>query len=94
VRPTTPKAPGAGWYGITEKLGCGGADAGQKTIECMRQKKFEDITKAMANGNSFMTPFTPSADEKVIFKDMTARKKAGDFIKKVRAISELEIMPN
>jgi hypothetical protein len=81
--PVLNKDPGSNWYALSKKLGCGGVESGNQTVDCIRQKAFGDITKAMANGNSFMTPFTPTADEKIIFKDMAGRKKTGNFIKKV-----------
>ena len=83
IMPTLSRDPSSNWYDLTKKLGCGGVESGNQTVDCMRQKPFEDITKATGSGSSFTTPFTPTADDKVVFKDMAARKKAGNFIKKV-----------
>jgi hypothetical protein len=31
------------WYDASEKLGCGGKDAGARTVKCMRTKSMREI---------------------------------------------------
>jgi carboxylesterase type B len=80
--PTTPLNKSK-WYKVTEKLGCGGAEAGAKTLECMRSKSMDDLFNAMNKVGSFLTLFGPVQDEKVVFSDVVARGAKGDFIKRV-----------
>jgi cholinesterase len=68
------------WYTITEKLGCGGAEAGEKTVECMRAKPGAEIMKTVNAGKS---GFGPMPDERVVFSDNKKRAEAGNFIKRV-----------
>jgi cholinesterase len=78
----------AGWYATSQKLGCGGSEAGPATLACMRKQKWQDITNAIPKRE--VTPnlgtggFGPTADGKVVFKDYPARRAAGNFIKAVR----------
>jgi cholinesterase len=72
------------WYSTSVKLGCGGVEAGAKTTECMKGKKWQDILKQLRNGPR--TPgetFGPVFDEKVFFEDYDQRAKQGAFIKVV-----------
>ncbi|KAF1990719.1 alpha/beta-hydrolase [Aulographum hederae CBS 113979] len=67
----------------SEEVGCGGRDAGEKTLECMRGKPALDIMNVVGkNGGPAQTPYTPVADNKVVFKDSANRGKAGNFIKR------------
>jgi cholinesterase len=84
--------PASSWYNLTEKLGCGGPEAGDETIACMRGKKFTDILTAMKGDTSASMPggangFGPVVDNKTIFNDFTARLKTGKFIKRVIIIT-------
>jgi len=68
----------AQWYNATEKLGCGGPEAGiNKTVACARTKSFQDVLKASSTGM-----FAATIDEKVIFSDYPGRASAGLFTKK------------
>jgi cholinesterase len=80
--PSKPKN-GSAWYAVSQKLGCGGAEVGAKTIDCMRGKSREEISKASATGSPMNSGFGPTVDEKIIFSDLAARKKGGNFIKRV-----------
>jgi cholinesterase len=88
VRPPTggSSTPHAGWYKASEALGCGGASAGAKTVDCMRGKPAELIQKqldAMTTGPG-ITPFGPSgSDASILPKNIQARAKSGDFAKVV-----------
>jgi cholinesterase len=78
----------AGWYKASQKVGCGGAEAGEKTVDCMRSKPWNEVLRAIkpegpqaALGG--MGDFGPMADGKVVFNDYKARAAAGNFIKRV-----------
>jgi cholinesterase len=68
------------WYKLSAKLGCGGADAGAKTVDCVRSKPQDEVSKT---ANSLGLNFGPRADGKVVFSDNKARGEAGNFIKRV-----------
>lgn len=80
--------PGKSWYGLTQKLACGGQESGDATIKCMRGKNFTDILKAMKGDRSASSPggangFGPMVDNKTVFGDLGDRSKTGDFVKRV-----------
>jgi cholinesterase len=68
------------WYKLSAKLGCGGAEAGEKTVACVRAKSGKEVTSA---ATSLSLNFGPRADGKVVHSDNDKRGKAGDFIKRV-----------
>jgi cholinesterase len=77
--------PNAAWYQLSKAMGCGGADIGNKTVDCMRRKTIAEINQQL-NGMAIgpgMTAFTPAADGKVVFSDTTARIKRGHFARVV-----------
>jgi cholinesterase len=84
---TNLTALSAGWYATSKKLGCGGAEAGEATLACMRKQKWEAITNAIEKRG--VTPnmgaggFGPTYDGKVVFSDYTKRRAEGNFIKLV-----------
>jgi cholinesterase len=41
------KTPNSAWYGVSKAMGCGGAEAGEKTVECMRSKPADLIMKEL-----------------------------------------------
>ena len=87
MRPPTSGAgtPNAAWYKVSQALGCGGAEAGAKTVDCLRTKPADLIQKqldALTTGPG-ITPFGPTSDGKTIFSDTPTRSKAGNFIKVV-----------
>ena len=70
------------WYDVSAQLGCGGKEAGEKTLACMRALDFNkllDMTTATPNSG-----FGPAPDGKIVFDDYQARAEAGNFIKVVR----------
>lgn len=82
-----PPSDGSAWYRASEGIGCGGAEAGEATLECMREKPWEDVLGAIETRG--VTPdldggFGPTVDDKIVFSDVTKRKKSGSFIQKVR----------
>jgi carboxylesterase type B len=78
------------WWKVSEKAGCGGKPAGNRTLDCMRELPAGAIQKALidAAGSAMaLTFFGPTEDNKVVFSDYPARRKAGNFIKRVRLAS-------
>jgi cholinesterase len=75
-----------GWWKVSEKAGCGGKPAGNRTLECMREIPELAVQKALIDsfGTGGMTAFGPTEDGQVVFSDYPARRKAGKFIKRVR----------
>lgn len=75
----------AGWYTASQKLGCGGIEAGEKTLICMQSKPWRDITnnieKRGVTPNLGSGGFGPLSDNKVVFSDYTRRREAGGFAK-------------
>ncbi|RDI81710.1 hypothetical protein Vi05172_g8488 [Venturia inaequalis] len=70
------------WYKVASKAGCGGAEAGEKTVECMRGKSWKEIMKQVPTGpRAPKLSFGPTYDDEIIFKDYDARAKAGLFAK-------------
>jgi cholinesterase len=67
---------------VSKALGCGGEEAGEKTLPCMRTKPHQDILKAMTtSGQTGMGSFGPTADGKVVFDNYPERLASGNFIK-------------
>jgi carboxylesterase type B len=66
------------WFKVSTAVGCGGQEAGEKTIECMRSKPFTAILDGMKKAQG---SFMPSADGKVVFSDYAKRRDSENFIK-------------
>jgi cholinesterase len=72
------------WYRMSEKMGCGGKEAGAKTVDCMRGKGWQDVMKNVQGGPRVPgETFGPIFDEKTVFRDYDTQAKQGKFIKKV-----------
>jgi cholinesterase len=72
------------WYKLSSGLGCGGTEAGEKTVACMKTKDWKSVMKGVDTGPRVPgKTFGPTFDEKIIFKDYAARVKGGHFAKKV-----------
>jgi hypothetical protein len=70
------------WYAVSQVLNCGGEEGGEKTLECMRSKKYTDILDAMKkSAQTGMDSFGPTADDKVVFRDYEKRLQEGNFIR-------------
>jgi carboxylesterase type B len=77
----------ANWFKASQRLGCGGTEAGEKALDCMRTKPWKDVLKAIKPEGATadlggMGDFGPIADNKVVFSDYKARNAAGNFIKR------------
>jgi cholinesterase len=77
------------WYKASQKLGCGGQEAGEKTLACLRGKSTAEIQEATAPPPSASSlnfgEFLPKPDGKTVFTpaEYTEKLAKGDFIKKV-----------
>jgi carboxylesterase type B len=73
------------WYAISKKLGCGGEEAGEKTVACMQRKPFEDILASWTQPGDFNKPqaFGVYPDNRTAFPDYFSRGKRGSFVKRV-----------
>jgi carboxylesterase type B len=72
----------AQWFGVSKTLGCGGEEAGAKTLDCMKTKDTQTILNAFKNAKGLSTvQFLPTADNRVVFSDYAKRRAAGNFIK-------------
>jgi cholinesterase len=80
--PLAKTEPGQVWYDLTKKLGCGGREAGEKTVECLQAKTVKEIQAAAGTGSGF----NPVVDNVTMFspEEYKIRSKSGDFIRKVR----------
>jgi hypothetical protein len=78
--------PSKPWYDASQKLGCGGAADGEKTLQCMRNKTTEQVLNAIKPPGGVpalgASGFSPSPDGKIVFSDYAARRAAGKFVKK------------
>jgi carboxylesterase type B len=82
------------WFKASAALGCGGAEAGVKSTECMQGKPWKDVMKYVDTGmRQPGKTFGPVFDERVIFKDYNTRVKGGHFAKRVRSRFSLSMVP-
>jgi hypothetical protein len=76
------------WFTVSKAAGCGGMEAGEKTVGCMQRLPANVLMKSMGSGVSAigtaMSGFGPTVDGKVVFNNYKARASAGMFIQKVR----------
>ncbi|KAF1807813.1 alpha/beta-hydrolase [Eremomyces bilateralis CBS 781.70] len=84
---TRPGDSNDGWYKLSASLGCGGAEAGERTIACAQTKSMKEIQAAIpipsGTGVSMITGmFGPMVDNQTIFSDYYERAKAGNFIQR------------
>jgi hypothetical protein len=73
------------WYAVSKKLGCGGSEAGEKTVACMQGKKFEDILTSWTASPDFSksNAFGVYPDNRTAWSDFFTRGKRGEFVKRV-----------
>lgn len=71
------------WYTVSTKLGCGGEDAGEETVTCMREQSVDDILSALTavSNVSIASGFVPVADNITVPSDISERLSDGDFAK-------------
>jgi carboxylesterase type B len=89
----SPANTSAGWWITSQKLGCGGIEAGEATLACMRSKKWQEIYNAIPKrgvlANLGAGNFGPTNDGKVVFPDYAKRRAEGNFAKEVSITSRL-----
>ena len=71
------------WYNVSETLGCGGPDAGEATIDCVRSKDFNDIPAAIKplQTTALLSGFGPTIDNKTVFANYSSLGEDGLFAK-------------
>jgi cholinesterase len=86
--PATP-APNssAAWWESSRKVGCGGIEAGEATLACMRSKTWQQLTDTVPRrGVIANTGFAPTGDSKIVFLDYLKRRSEGNFAKIVSVV--------
>jgi cholinesterase len=76
------------WFQLSKKIGCGGPEVGERSLECIRGKTMKEVLDSVPASmgvslSSITPPFVPTADEKTVFSNVFERAKAGDFAQKV-----------
>jgi len=76
------------WFAMSKKLGCGGPEAGEKSLQCARGKSVYEVVSAFPSpgGSGFKSivpVWKPTADERTVFSDVFERAKSGNFALKV-----------
>jgi carboxylesterase type B len=73
------------WYALSKNLGCGGEEAGAKTVPCMQGKPFASILAGWTQPADFNKPqpFGVYPDNRTAFGDYFTKGKKGDFAKLV-----------
>jgi hypothetical protein len=74
------------WYNVSKNIGCGGEEAGEKTLECMRGKTTEELLVGWFRPGDYNKPqpFGVYPDNRTAWSDYFARGRKGNFIKRVR----------
>lgn len=69
------------WYKASSNLGCGGEEAGEATIACMRSKSWQEIVAAIEplQITALFRGFSPVPDN--VFKNYASQGAAGQFAK-------------
>src|ERR1700760_4310120 len=90
--PTGPPVnTSAGWWISSKKIGCGGIEAGEATLACMRNQTWQDVLDSIERRG--VTPnlsaggFGPTKDDKIVFPDYAKRRAEGNFAKLVRLMN-------
>lgn len=71
------------WYTISNAVGCGGSDAGEATVSCLKGKPLQDILNAIADNEliAIQSGFNPVYDDITVPIDSASRINAGNFSK-------------
>lgn len=81
------KRGASSWFKLSSILGCGGVEAGDATLKCMREKDYTEIMNAskkiQPSGDMNSFNIGPIIDDKTVFADYEALGAAGMFAKKV-----------
>jgi cholinesterase len=90
-----PANTSAGWWMASRKLGCGGIEAGESTLACMRKQTWQDVLDSVERRG--VTPnlaaggFGPTFDNKTVFPDYAKRRAEGHFAKLVTLRAPISI---
>ena len=71
------------WFRASQNAGCGGIEAGDATVECMRGKTMEEVLNAIEplQMTALQSGFGPFADNKTVPSDVAIRGATGQFAK-------------
>jgi carboxylesterase type B len=69
------------WYNASARLGCGGAEAGQATVPCMRSKSWGELLAPIKPLGSLIhrTGFRPVEDGNIVPYDIKEKAATGNF---------------
>jgi len=80
-----PANTSAGWWESSRSLGCGGIEAGQATLPCVRTKTWQQVTDTVprrgVTANIGAGGFGPTIDNRTVFPDYANRRAQGKFAK-------------
>ncbi|KAF2432318.1 alpha/beta-hydrolase [Tothia fuscella] len=78
-----PQNYSASWWESSRSLGCGGIEAGEATLACVRSKTWQLVTDIVprrgVTANLGAGNFGPTIDDKVVFSDYNKRRAYGAF---------------
>ncbi|KAK7723174.1 hypothetical protein SLS63_008947 [Diaporthe eres] len=88
----TPEDAAAAWYNVSASAGCGGEEAGPRTLDCMRMKTTAEILGAVNENDliAIQTGFSPVADDITAPSAAVDRINAGDFAKVPMLVGNVE----
>lgn len=80
---TTEDTVRMNWFKASQNAGCGGMEAGQATVACMKNKTFQEILTAIEpiGTTGLMSGFGPFADNKTMPSDIPTKAQTGQFAK-------------
>jgi carboxylesterase type B len=92
ANPTGPPTnSSAAWWESSHALGCGGIEAGESTLACVRSKSWQEVTDTVprrgVTANIGAGGFGPTIDNKSVFPDYNKRRAEGNFAKIVSPTS-------
>jgi cholinesterase len=80
-----PANSSAAWWESSRAVGCGGIEAGDATLACMRSKPWQAITDSVprrgVTANIGAGNFGPTTDNVTVFSDYAKRRATGAFAK-------------
>ncbi|KAL2288408.1 hypothetical protein FJTKL_03799 [Diaporthe vaccinii] len=88
----TPEDAATAWYDVSASAGCGGEEAGPRTVDCMRMKTTAEILGAVDENDliAIQTGFSPVADDITAPSAAVDRINAGDFAKVPMLVGNVE----
>jgi cholinesterase len=80
-----PQNSSAAWWETSRALGCGGIEAGEATLACVRSKPWQAVTDTVprrgVTANIGAGNFGPTTDNKTVFPDYANRRAKATFAK-------------